>query len=232
MKKISILIIVIFSIFSCTKENEMRVHTTIKGLQKGTVYLQKIKDTVLVTLDSLVIDGKDETFTLTTNIETPELFYVYIDKLDGIKYNDRISFFGEKGDITLKTHLNKVNAKVIITGSKSNDVYQKYLKTVKGINRQLGQENLRLIQAQMNGHEDKIIAADKKLAQLMRGKYLRAIQFVLQHKRSAVSAYIGAREIPEAQVVYLDSIYNGLSKKAKKSIYGVELATLITERKK
>jgi len=210
----------------------MRVHTTITGLQKGTVYLQKIKDTVLVTLDSLVIDGKDETFTLTTEIDTPELFYIYIDKIDGIKYNDRISFFGEKGDITLKTHLNKIDANVIITGSKSNVLYENYNKMIKNINIQLAQENVRLLQAQMRQNEEDIIAADKKTVQLMRGKYLRAIQFALQNKRNVVAAYIGAREIPEAQTMYLDSIYNGLSKKAKKSIYGKELANLITERNK
>ncbi len=232
MKKIIILSVLIFSIISCTKENEMRVQTTITGLQKGTVYLQKIQDTVLITLDSLVIDGKDETFTLTTEIDTPELFYIYIDKLDGIKYNDRITFFGEKGDITLDTHLNNMNQKVNITGSKSNIIYQNYVGTVKHINTQIGQESMRLIQAQMSGDEEKIITTDKKTMQLMRSKYLRAIQFALQNRKSVVAAYIGAREIPEAQVVYLDSIYNGLSKKAKKSIYGLELAALITERKK
>ena len=232
MKKIIILSVLIFSIISCTKENEMRVQTTITGLQKGTVYLQKIQDTVLITLDSLVIDGKDETFTLTTEIDTPELFYIYIDKLDGIKYNDRITFFGEKGDITLNTHLNKVNSNIVVTGSKSNIIYENYKKTIKSINTQLSQENIRLIQAQMDQNEENIVAADKKAAQLMRAKYLRAIQFAFSYKRSAVAAYIGAREIPEAQTKYLDSIYNGLSKKAKKTIYGVELANLITERKK
>jgi len=232
MKKIIILSLLIFSIISCTKENEMRLHTNIKGLQKGTVYLQKINDSVLVTLDSIVINGNDEEFTLKTPVETPELFYLFIDKVDGIKYNDRILFFGEKGDINLKTHVNKIDSKVLITGSKSNKLFENYNKTVKSINVQIAQENLKLIKAQMKNDEQATVAADKKIVQLLRHKYLRAIQFALHHKRSAVAAFIGAREIPEAQVMYLDSIYNGLSKKAKKSIYGKELATLIADRKK
>ena len=71
----------------------------------------------------------------------------------------------------------------------------------------------------------------KKITKLMRAKYLRAIQFALNHKKTSVAAFIGAREISEANVIYLDSIYNGLSKKAKNTIYGTELATLIKARK-
>jgi len=232
MKKLLILSTALLSLFSCTKENEMRLHTNIKGLQKGTVYLQKINDSVLVTLDSVVINGKDEAFVLKTEIDKPELYYLFIDKNDGIKYNDRILFFGEKGDITLKTHLNKINSDVYITGSKSNTIFENYNKTVKSINTKLAQANIKLLQAQVKQNEEDIVETDKKLMKLMRAKYARAIQFALQNKRSVVAAYIGAREIPEAQVVYLDSIYNGLSKKAQKSVYGVELAELIAERKK
>lgn len=208
----------------------MRIDATITGLKKGTVYLQKIVDSALVDLDSVVIDGQ-ESFSLSTNIDTPELFYIYVDKIDGIEYNDRITFFGEKGDLNLNTHLEKINSEVVITGSKNHRIYTEYQNALKDVNTKLAQANLGFIQAQLKNNEDEIIAYDKKVTALTRAKYLRAIQFALTHKRTSVAAYIGAREIDEANVVYLDSIYNGLSNKAKSTIYGKELEALIKARK-
>ncbi len=231
MKKIISISLIICGLISCVTENEMRVHTTIKGLQKGTVYLQKVQDSTLITLDSIVINGVDKPFTLIATANSAEIFYLYIDKIDGIPYNDRITFFGEKGDVNISTHLDKINTKIRITGSESNTIYEAYQKIIKQINIQLAQENIKILQAQVNKNQDKILASDKKALQLIRAKYLRAIQFAMQHNKSVVAAYIGAREIPEAQIKYLDTIYNGLSKKIKKSIYGKELKGIITNRK-
>ncbi|NQY31085.1 MAG: DUF4369 domain-containing protein [Flavobacteriaceae bacterium] len=230
MKKTIFLLALIISIISCKKENEMNIEATITGLKKGTVYLQKIQDSSLINLDSIVINGND-TFTLSTIVDAPELFYIYVDKVDGIEYNDRVTFFGEKGELKLNTHLNKINSKVIITGSKNHRIYTEYQNSLKNINTKLGVANIEFIQAQLKNDQEAIVRLDKKISKLMRSKYLRAIQFALNHKRTSVAAFIGAREIPEANVKYLDTIYNGLSKKAKNTVYGIELATLIKARK-
>ncbi len=230
MKKLLFLFIVIVSIISCKKENEMNLEATITGLKKGTVYLQKIKDSSLINLDSIIVNGQ-ETLSLSSIVETPELFYLYVDKVDGTEYNDRVIFFGEKGEIKLSTHLDKINNKVSIKGSKNHQIYTKYQNSLKNINKQLGQANLEFIKAQLNNDQESIVSLDEKVSTLMRSKYLRSIQFALNNKRSSVAAYIGAREISEANVIYLDSIYNGLSKKAKNTIYGKELKLLINSRK-
>jgi hypothetical protein len=231
MKNLLYILAVTIVCISCKKENEMHIDATITGLKKGTVYLQKIVDSSLIDLDSIVIDGQD-TFSLSTSVNSPELFYIYVDKVDGSDYNDRITFFGEKGELKLNTHLEKINSEVVITGSKNHKIYTEYKKSLKEVNRNLAQANIEYLQAQLNNDEDEIIATDKKVMALTRAKYLRAIQFALTHKRTSVAAYIGAREIEEANVTYLDSIYNGLSKKAKATIYGLELEELIKARKK
>lgn len=231
MKKTLFLLALMISIVSCKRENEMNIEATITGLKKGTVYLQKVQDSSLINLDSIIVDGQD-TFSLSTIVESPELFYIYVDKVDGTEYNDRITFFGEKGELKLNTHLDKINSKVNITGSKNHRIYTEYQNSLKSINTELGRANLEFIQAQLKNDQEGIVSLDKKVSSLMRSKYLRAIQFALNHKRTSVAAFIGAREISEANVKYLDSIYNGLSKKAKNTIYGKELALLIEERKK
>ena len=70
-------------IFSCNQneksnfEDLMIVKGSIKGLRKGKLYLQRIKDTMLINLDSTYIDGSPD-FTFQTPIKTAEVFYLYL----------------------------------------------------------------------------------------------------------------------------------------------------------
>ena len=231
MRKIIGLLTAGLILVSCGKnENEMTFNATIKGFKKGTVYLQKITDSTLINLDSVVVRG-NESFSLSTIVENPEVYYLYVDKVDASKFNDRVSFFAEKGEYSLITHIDKLNEEIHIKGGKAQKIYEKYNKYISPIDKLLAQAQIRLTQAQITNDEDAIIAAEKALSKLITSKYLRAIQFALNHKKSAVAAYIGAREIPEANVQYLDSIYNGLNKKIKRSVYGIELKEIITTQK-
>ena len=55
MKK-SLLFVSVVLLITCSQINKkMIVNGTIKGLQKGTIYLQHVEDTKYVTLDSLII---------------------------------------------------------------------------------------------------------------------------------------------------------------------------------
>ncbi len=104
---VTIFSIVLIFIF-CTNNNNpkkkfietMIVKGTIKGLRKGKLFLQKIKDTSLINIDSITINGKPN-FEFKTPIETAEIFYLYLDKEDGDSLNDRILFFGEKNTIEI-----------------------------------------------------------------------------------------------------------------------------------
>ena len=51
----------------------MVVSGTVKGLKKGTLYLQHIPDSTLVTIDSIEIDGSGN-FKFDTKNESPEVF--------------------------------------------------------------------------------------------------------------------------------------------------------------
>ena len=84
MKKIYQLIILLLLVSGCINEdlNDMdtiEVKGSIEGLRKGTLYLQKIQDSILIDLDSIVLKGSPE-FSLKTKINSPEIFYLYLDK--------------------------------------------------------------------------------------------------------------------------------------------------------
>ena len=75
MKKLLVLgFVILMAACSSKKEGNMIVNGQIKGLKKGTLYLQKIdKDTILKTIDSVSVLGSDQ-FTLTANVDEPEMY--------------------------------------------------------------------------------------------------------------------------------------------------------------
>ncbi|MDC1432149.1 DUF4369 domain-containing protein, partial [Polaribacter sp.] len=98
MKKIITVIVFAILIVACAteKNGNMVVQGKIEGLKKGTLYLQKMKDTVLISVDSVAILG-DNTYRLVDNIDAPELFFL---TFEGSNAKERILFFGEEGVIT------------------------------------------------------------------------------------------------------------------------------------
>src|SRR5690606_41835089 len=60
--------------------------STIKGLKKGTIYLKKEQDTAIVTVDSVIINGIPD-FELHSNIESPEIFYLYLEDRKSTRLN-------------------------------------------------------------------------------------------------------------------------------------------------
>ena len=116
MRLFSLLILSIITLSSCSKSVDFKVTGTVKGLKKGTIYLQKIQDTSIVNLDSLVVDGNPD-FALTTDLKEPEVLYLYLDKKDASEYDDRILFFAEPGEMTITTSLKNFESFAAITGS-------------------------------------------------------------------------------------------------------------------
>ena len=73
------LFLFIFLILSCSSGKEkMNVNVTIDGFKKGNIYLQKIKDSVLINVDSTFIENK-RPIVLKYELNSPEIFYVNMD---------------------------------------------------------------------------------------------------------------------------------------------------------
>lgn len=228
MKKASILLILIL-IFSCGKEqHDLTVIGTVKGLKKGSIYLKKIKDSLLVTVDSLVISG-DGNFELYSKIESPEIFYLYLDKND--KDNQRISFFADKGITEIKTTLKNFTYDAKINGSKQQEVLEEYLL----MNSKFNNKNLDLFKENFDAIKDNDSSLEKKIIDernnLLKRKYLYTVNFAINNKDSEVSPYLALTEIYNANIKLLDTINNSLTPKVKASKYGKELQIFIDEIK-
>lgn len=228
MKNFALLFILIL-IFSCQKEpkGNMIVNGTIKGLKKGTIYLQKVSDSSLVSVDSVTLYGK-ETFTLSDNIESPEMYFL---TLNGNVSDKRILFFGEKGEIKITDYLEGFGLNPDIQGSKNQVVLNEYKKTMI----QFQNKQLDLLKAdfdaQKNKDSQKSDSLKKVSEELMRKQYLYSTNFALSKTDSEVAPYIALTDLVNANVKLLDTIYVSLSEDIKSSLYGKKLNDFIQEIK-
>ncbi|TBN03571.1 DUF4369 domain-containing protein [Hyunsoonleella flava] len=229
MKKFSILFIIL-SLFACSETpKDLIVKTNIKGLKKGTVYLKRVIDTVMVTVDSIVVNGNSE-FELYADLDEPDLLFLDLDK--NSKEEDRISFFADKGIIEINTSLKNFVTDAKIKGSE----HQKVLEDYQELMSRLNNRNLDLIkesfEAGKSGDTAAINSVEKKQVSLIRNRYLQTVNFALNHSDSEVAAYLALSEIYDANNHLLDTIHKSLTPKIKDSKYGKELRKFLEARKK
>ena len=92
-------------------------------------------NSILVNLDSMYLKG-DGNFKLSTYINEPDIFYLYLDKQDGDSLNDIITFFGNKGDIQINTRLSTFDSSFEISGSENSDLLNAYNSIIRKYNLQ------------------------------------------------------------------------------------------------
>ena len=237
LKKYFLIILLSSLMFSCNQneksnfEDLMIVKGSIRGLRKGKLYLQRIKDTMLINLDSAYVDGSPK-FRFQTPIKTPEVFYLYLNKDDGDSLNDRILFFGEKGTIEINTLLKTFESSAKISGSKNQELLQKY----QSMRRKFNDKNLDLLKdlyvAKGKKQIERVDTLEKKIASLLNRRYLYTINFAAQNPDQNLAPYLAITQVYDANLTVLDSIANKLTNKVKASKYGIEFLNLLEKRRK
>jgi len=212
-------------------ETNLQITGTVKGLQKGTLYLKKLGDSTFITIDSMKIDGKSE-FESNINLKSPEMMYLFLDRGQTNSGDNNLMFFAEPGKINIATDLEYFYSKAIITGSMNNELYENYKKISSKYNEQLLEFTVAKIKALKNKQADLITSIEEKSNAIMKRKYLYAINFAVTNKEYEVAPYIALTEINDATIKYLDTIQKLMPPKVAKSRYGILLTKYVTERKK
>lgn len=233
MRKIVLSVLIGVGILACSKETgrQMVVQGNVEGLKKGVLYLQHVPDSLLVTVDSLVIEG-DGTFRFEVPLDYPDLFYLYLDKADNNVVNDRLAFFGEPGIVDIQTRWDGFDTRARITGSESHSIYTEYRDVMSRFNT----EYLTLVQARF-ATNDSIMpqetqdSLDRRIEQNALRSYLYSVNFALNNRNSHVAPYVAVAEIPEVQNKFLDTIFNALPDSIVAGTYGQRLKVLIEKRK-
>jgi succinate dehydrogenase flavin-adding protein (antitoxin of CptAB toxin-antitoxin module) len=228
MKKISILLVLLLALACGKKEHDLIVMGTVKGLKKGTIYLQRVSDTALIAMDSVSVLG-DSSFELHSELSTPEMYYLYLDKNDNSE--NRLPFFADKGITEVNTTLKNFVSDAKINGSKQQEVLMEYNRMIK----QFNDKSLDLIKANFEAQK----AQNKTLADSLQdvmnrydnSRFKYALNFTMNHLDSEVTPYIVLSDMYNANIKALDTIYNNLDEKVLNSKYGVDLKKFIEDVK-
>ena len=224
-----IVVLIGLVVFSCGKEiqHDFTLKGQVKGLKKGTVYLQRQQDTTIITIDSMIINGVSN-FELHTALDEPEVLFLRLDKND----NDdgTVVFFADKGVTEINTTLKNFNLDAEIKGSKQQELLDEYLDIMSKFN----DENLDLIEKTLEAKQASDTSAtsfEEDYNKLIKRKYLYTINFAVNHPDSEVSPYLAISEVPNTSVKFLQQIYDALEDDIKSSKYGIQLESYIAERK-
>jgi len=227
MKKISLLLCTAMVMVACSTENKntMYVKGKVRGLKKGTFYLQKQIDSLIVSVDSVHVNGSEE-FLMTDEIESPEMYYLTLGNSQ-----KRIPFFGEKDTINISSQLDRFSEKAVIKGSANQDL----LNAFNEMQKKFSNQNLDFIkeefEARKLGSQDSVDLVLKKMQNWTKKRYLYTTNFAVKNGNFEVSPYIALTELADANLSLLDTVNNSLSEEIKVSKYGMQLDKFIKEIK-
>ena len=204
----------------------MTVKVKVENFKKGNIYLQKISDSALINVDSIFVK-KNESIILKYKIDSPELFYLNLDVSD---IDNRIEFFGEKGEINIDTSLEKFNSDFKISGSSIDSLYRNYLSVIKKFNNR----KLDLIQLSFNLSktelEDSLIKVQNQIKSLDKRRYLYNLNYTVSNGNSFISPLVAINEFSESGKIVLDTIKNSMSKRVLKSKYGKIFSDIVKNK--
>ena len=208
----------------------MELSGNIKGLKKGMIYLQKLKDSSLINLDSALIDGVS-LFNFKEVIDEPEVLYLYLKLKDGSLKDVRLPFFAEASEMNINTDLKNFVLGARITGSVNQNKVNEHQKIID----RFSDKNLELIEqrfmATQRSDDSLISEIETKQRNLISSKYLATVNFSIRNKHLEVAPYLMLNVVPNINEKYLDTVYQSLNPEIKDSKYGKTLGNLIKTRK-
>ncbi|HPW97728.1 MAG TPA: DUF4369 domain-containing protein [Flavobacterium sp.] len=235
MRKIVLSLIIVIFIISCKEEapstKNFVLTGNIKGLKEGKLYIQRIKDTILIPIDSITISG-DSNFKSEFDLDSPEMLYLFLDRGVTNSLDNNIPFFAEPGKMNIETSLDFFTADVKITGSKNQELYDEYTKVIsRYVDKDLDLITKRF-EALKNKNSKEIEEIQKKQDAIKRSKYLYTANFAVNHPDAEVAPYVTLAEIYDINFKFLDTIQKTMTPRVAKTLYGKKFMEYYLERKK
>jgi hypothetical protein len=234
MKKISIAFVTLTVLFACSEkklENNLHLTGNIKGLKKGTLYVQRVANNKLIALDTIAIDGSSK-FETDIELKSPEMLYLFLDRGVSNSLDNNVLFFAEPGNVNIETNLENYIADAKVTGSKNQDLYYEFKK----VDNRFQDEELDLIEKKFKAMKSNNAAEAAKVSAKqesnIKRKYLYATNFAINNKEHEIAPYIALSEIYDINIKYLDTIQKSMSPKVAQSLYGKKLTEYIASIKK
>ena len=222
--KNNIFLILIFLATACSQPSKtMTVNGSIKGFQKGTLYLQRVDDGRFLTLDSLAMNSTTD-FELGYDLEEAELLFLsFSEDINA----ERISFFTDKGVTTINTSLKRFKYDAQIEGGTQQQLLDTYYKNIGRFKDQRLEAMEGQLNAEKGGNQDQADSLLAVMDNITKRSYLYTVNFAINNKDSEVAPFVAVSEIYDANVKFLDTINNVLPPKIANSKYGIILEAYI-----
>ena len=219
MRKLFFGLLAITVMASCSsqKSDEFIIQGKVRGEKVEKVYLQKIMDSNLKSIDSAVVENG--IFKFTGNINTPDLYYIGLDE------NRFISFFNEPSKIKIDFHTDSL-ANPNVTGSKSDADYREYLTMVeKQRSVEVGLYTA-YNEASRNADSIKMKEIDKELDASEAAQKVEIVNYIKTNSKSFVAPYVALRHAYVMELDDMEKVYASFAKDVSASNY----ATMLNER--
>jgi hypothetical protein len=234
MHKLLFSLLIVISIFSCKEKESTKnfiLTGNIKGLKEGKLYIQRINDTVLVPIDSIIISGNSN-FKSEFDLQSPEMLYLFLDRGVSNSLDNNIPFFAEPGKMNIETSLEFFTADAKISGSRNHELYEEYRKVVsRYVDRDLDLITKRF-EAYKKKDFDEIAKIQEEQEAIKKRKYLYTANFAVNNSDAEVAPYVTLAEIYDINFKFLDTIKKTMSPRVSKTLYGKKFMEFYTERQK
>lgn len=209
----------------------MQVEVFVKHLKKGTLYLERVQDSILVAVDSMQIT-QEKPIVLEADLNHPELFYVLLDRNKADDFDNRIPFFGEAGNISIQTTLDGYVTKAEVVGSPTQDIFNSYNKVISQFNNEELDLLAAYLQAQISQNSDSLALLEKQSASLAKRKILFTANFAVNNNNSVIAPYLALYNLTSGSKTLLDTIAASMSDDVRNSSYGKQLRDYLADAEK
>ena len=209
----------------------MQVEVFVKDLKKGILYLERLQDSILVAVDSVQIT-QEKPIVLEADLNHPELFYVLLVRNKADDFDNRISFFGEAGNISIQTTLDGYVTKAEVIGSPTQDIFNSYIKVISQFNNEELDLLAAYLQAQINQNNDSLALIEKQSANLAKRKLLFTANFAVNNNTSVIAPYLALYNLTSGSKTLLDTIAASMSDDVRNSSYGKQLRDYLADPEK
>ncbi|MFP9118460.1 DUF4369 domain-containing protein [Flavobacterium sp. RNTU_13] len=234
MKKILVAVATLAVLVACKNEEhtDANVHITgnVKGFKKGRIFIKELKDTSLVNIDTIEVDG-DSNFASHLKMSEPDMLYMVIDRGTTESIDDNLRFFADPGDVTIETTLDYFYSRAKIKAGRNQEKLTEYEKLKKRFTDTRLELIERNIMASKSGNKTRLDSIAKASDDNTRRSYLFTANFALNNGDYEVSPYIVLSEIPDINSKYLDTIVKRMTPRVAKSKYGKMLVQHLKENK-
>jgi len=213
MKNFVLLSIAVMLLFSCSgkKTGEFKVKGTVKNVETGLIYLQKVDEGSWIKIDSAKITKGEFMFTGSQNV--PEMRYLV---LKG--GHSSVPFFIGNYDIDMKIDLDSVDHSVI-TGSPEQDIYKKYQAKTTALNEKMDKIYADWKKAKEAGDTATMKTLDAQSSSMDAASKQLIVDFSKENHGSVVAPYLIMKNAWQFDLPELKNVITAYDTTLNSSIY-------------